>query len=183
MGALPVDLHGGLIEFPEEHLAEVDGLDPIVGFLESDVLSAQRTAKNEQVVLEANGPDTRDVFDQQVARILQRRERIGIGTRRGLVVRGGRITRERFMRSLFVVFAAKLIEAALLLREIGLGRARGLVFQRPMHSFVRCVLLWGRGTDPLMLNAETQPPDVESREPMQPGAGERHAVVGANRQR
>jgi hypothetical protein len=38
VGALTVDLHGGLIEFPEEHRSEIHRPDPVVDLLDSDLL-------------------------------------------------------------------------------------------------------------------------------------------------
>ncbi len=49
-----------------------------------------------------------------------------------------------------------------------------------MHPFVGAVLLGTGGQDPLVLNAQQQPPHVELRETVDPRRGERHPVVGAN---
>lgn len=34
-------------------------------------------------------------------------------------------------------------------------------FKRPMHPFVRPILLGAAGVDPLVLDAEAHPPDIE----------------------
>jgi len=48
-----------------------------------------------------------------------------------------------------------------------------------MHPLVGPVLLGTGGQDPLMLDAQPYPPDVELREAVDAGGGKRHAVVGA----
>src|SRR6266446_1749486 len=62
--------------------------------------------------------------------------------------------------------------------RLGGPRRRGL--EGPMHPFVGAVLLRTGGQNPLVLNAQPDPPHVELREAVDAAGGERHAVVGAN---
>ena len=58
--------------------------------------------------------------------------------------------------------------------------ANGGGLQRLVHALVRPVLLGMGRQNPLVLNAEPHPPDVELREAVDAGRGEGDAVVGAN---
>jgi len=60
-----------------------------------------------------------------------------------------------------VVFAPEGVKRPLLRGGIGPWRTTGGTLQRPMHSFMRAVLLRSSRMDALMLNAEPHPPDVE----------------------
>src|SRR5262249_49547588 len=88
---------------------------------------------------------------------------------------------EELVRPFVVVRGPKGVEGALLRGEGGARRSDGVRFECLVHPFMGSVLLRMRGQDPLMLNAEAQPPHVQLRQPVQAGRGERHAVVGADR--
>src|SRR5438552_4157293 len=92
---------------------------------------------------------------------------------------GGRSPRASCGRSSFIE-TAKGVESALLAQEAGLRRTTGFALESFVHPLVSTVLLWMRGQDALVLDAEPQPPDVETREPVDAGGGEGHAVIGAN---
>jgi len=49
-----------------------------------------------------------------------------------------------------------------------------------MHPFVSAILLGAGRQDPLMLNAQADPPHVEDREAVDTGGGKRHAVIRTN---
>ena len=87
------------------------------------------------------------------------------------------------MGTFVVVDAPELIEGALLYRKAGTWWTDRLALECPVHPLVGSVLLGVSGQDPLMLNAEPQPPDVELREAVNAGRGERHAVVRPDRAR
>ena len=57
-----------LIQRGNEYRVEVDGPDPVVGFLQTDMLIDQRVGDVEQLVLEAKRSAGRDLLDDQVAR-------------------------------------------------------------------------------------------------------------------
>ena len=79
-----------------------------------------------------------------------------------------------------MVEKAEPIERALLGGQMPVGWAGGRGLQGAMHPFVGAVLLWTRRQDPLVLNAQPDPPHVELREAVDAGGGERHPVVGAD---
>jgi hypothetical protein len=60
-----------------------------------------------------------------------------------------------------VAFAPEGVERPLLRGGIGPWRTNGGALQRPMHAFMRAVLLRSSRMDALKLNAEPHPPDVE----------------------
>ena len=53
----------------------------------------------------------------------------------------------------------KVIEAGLLLEEVGAGRLGGLLLERQVHAFVAPVLLRVAGLDAFDVDAEPEPPD------------------------
>jgi hypothetical protein len=78
-------------------------------------------------------------------------------------------------------FANELVKARLLLEAVHAGRSGRLLLQGEVHALVAAVLLRASGLDALDSHAKTQPPHGELREVEQCiGAGEGHAVVGAN---
>src|SRR5262249_28815682 len=68
---------------------------------------------------------------------------------------------QRFMRPLLVVVPSKGIETSLLFGRIGCRWARGLLFERAMHSFVSPVFLRRGRMDEMRLDAELEPPGRE----------------------
>jgi hypothetical protein len=79
-----------------------------------------------------------------------------------------------------VVETAAGIEDALLAREARLRWPARLAFEGLVHPLVSTVLLRVSGQDPLMLDAQPEPPHVQLREAVDAGGGEGHAVIGAN---
>ena len=85
------------------------------------------------------------------------------------------------MWALGIEFLNEGIEAGLLLQGIEARRAGGLLLERQMHGLVAAILLRMARLDALDGDVEAQPPDGELGEVEQGiGAGERHAVVGAD---
>ena len=83
------------------------------------------------------------------------------------------------MRSLLVIEDPEAVEGALLGREVALGWPRRRRLEGAMmHPLVGAVLLGVGGQDPLVLNAQAHPPDIELREAMDARRGERDPVVG-----
>src|SRR6266852_3584564 len=87
------------------------------------------------------------------------------------------------MGPLVVVLVAKPVEGPLLRRQPTPRWANRLGLQRFVHALVRAILLRMRGQDPLVLNAESQPPHIEGRQAMNRDRREGHAVVSADRPR
>src|SRR5437867_3953231 len=107
-----------------------------------------------------------------MARVLDRREATGVPAGRGLVERGGRLAPEKLVRALVVVENTEPVEGALLGGQVRLGRPRRRGLEGPMHPLVGPVLLRTGGQNPLMLQAQPDPPDVELREAVDAGRGE-----------
>jgi hypothetical protein len=161
-------------------MAEVDGPDAIINFLEAEHLLLERVCDKEQTLLEADRPGVRDALGNVVARVLDGRDGPCVWTGRRLVERGGRSAAEELVRALVVVEDAESVEGALLGGQVTVGWPRGRRLEGPMHPRVGTVLLGAGGQDPLVLNAQPDPPHVELRQPVNAAGGKRHAVVRAN---
>ncbi len=91
--------------------------------------------------------------------------------------------RQRFVRTLLVVLAGGMIEAALLRPRLAAGGAAVSCFKRAMHALVPSVLLRMPGGDPLRHDAQLHPPHRQPRQSGDGPRGKRRAVVAANRLR
>src|SRR5674476_1222395 len=98
-----VHLHAGFVDFAKQHAAEIERPDAIAALLQTDMVFFQRIGQKQQLVLEADRPSVRHPFDQEVARILERWKRRGIGARRHIVPRGRGVAAERGVGALFIV--------------------------------------------------------------------------------
>lgn len=87
------------------------------------------------------------------------------------------------MRTDLIVRLHERVEDPLLQIRIRRGRLGGLGFEYPMHALVRAVLWRTRGRNPLMHDAELQPPGVEAIQPVNPMRSEGRAMVTADRVR
>lgn len=94
--------------------SEVEGPDPVIDFLESDVFFEKRVADVDPAPFPSDVAVLADAADLEVAGVLRFREPIGIGPWRGSVEVGGRFLIEVFMRALVVVLVTKSLEAPLL---------------------------------------------------------------------
>ena len=63
------------------------------------------------------------------------------------------------MRTFVVEDSDEVVEAGLLLQEVGSGRLRGFFLQREMHAFMTAVLLRVIRLDAFNANAQAEPPD------------------------
>src|SRR5438094_38930 len=134
--------------------------DAVIDLLEADGVLLQGVGNEEQSLLEPERPRVRDALHDEMSGILDRRQRAGVEPRRRPIPRRRRGALEKLVRPLVVVLGAESIERALLRRERSAGRPNRLRLERLMHPFVRAVLLRRRGSGALMLNAESQPPDI-----------------------
>ena len=107
-------------------------------------------------------------------RVLLRGQGAGIGA----VARGWGLATERFLGPLFVVLGPEAIEDPLLGGGLLTGGPDGASFEGPVHAFVGPMLLRSPGVDPLMVNAEAHPPDIELGEAVDAAGGKRDASVG-----
>src|SRR5262249_56096940 len=85
-----------------------------------------------------------------------------------------------FVRALFVILAAKLVEAALLRAPVGSHRRHGFLLQRQMHTFMPSVLLRMRRLDALVHDAQFYPPHRQPGEAADRTRGKRWAIIGAD---
>jgi hypothetical protein len=85
------------------------------------------------------------------------------------------------VRTFVVEDVKELVEASLLLQEVGCSRFGGLFLEREMHAFVTAILLGMTRLDALDADAEAQPPDRQLAQVEQSVCGsEGHAVVAAD---
>ena len=106
----------------------------------------------------------------------------GVGSGEGGVDFGRTLHGERLVRPFGIEFLDEVVEAGLLLQAVHSGRSGGFFLQREMHALVAAVLLRVAGLDALDGDAEPEPPDRELGEVEEAvRAGERHAIVGADR--
>src|SRR5690606_10491147 len=115
-----------------------------------------------------------------VSRVIVGLNSPGVRELRRTVERRGRLASERVMRTDAVVLLSKAIKFALLGPDARARRLRCFSFHRPVHALVLPVLLWARRLNALMLNAESNPPNIELTEAVQAARREGHAVVCAD---
>ncbi len=85
------------------------------------------------------------------------------------------------MGTLLIEDLDEVVEAGLLLQEVGGRRLGGFFLQGEMHAFMAAILLRMTGFDSLDANAEAKPPDGEFAEIEQSVRGsEGHTVVAAD---
>src|SRR5215813_5967306 len=180
--ALGVDDVVALIEVPQPHVAEVDRPHAVVDLLEPDGMLFECLGEEDEFALaaEEDRPGVGDAFDDEVARVLDRRQRAGIRPRRRPIERRWRAPVEGVMRPFIVIEPAEGVEGPLLGNDVRARWSERLAFERLVHPLMRAVLLRMRRQRALVLNAEPQPPDVELREAVEAGGGEGRAIVGAN---
>jgi hypothetical protein len=73
------------------------------------------------------------------------------------------------VRPFVILETAKSVEGMLLTRKAGLRRTTGFALECFVHALVSAVLLRVGGQDPLVLDAEPQPPDIETGEAVDAG--------------
>jgi hypothetical protein len=105
----------------------------------------------------------------------------GIGARGGLVDLSRTHHLQSFVRALAIENFHEVIEAGLLLQEVGGRRFRGFFLQGEMHAFMASILLGMAGLDAFDADAQAQPPDGELTQVEQSmRRGEGHAIIAAN---
>ena len=118
-----------------------------------------------------------------MARIFQTRERVGIRTVGRGVLRGRWRLLSVLRRPFGVVFAPQRIAVALLLCTRALDGRDGLSLHGAMQVFVRAIRLRLSRMNALLLNAESHPPHMQVRQPVNGLSGAQDAMVRANRKR
>ena len=145
------------VDASEQDLAEVNGPDAIVDFLEADGMLLQRIGEEEQPFLQTDGARVRHALDQEVAGILDGRQRARVGPSGGTVQRSRRAIAQGRVGPFVSVEMAERVEGTLLARQARLRRSTRLALEGLMHPLVSTVLLRVSGQDPLMLDPQSQP--------------------------
>ncbi len=135
------DAECALVEAPEHEWSECDRPDPIVDFLEGDVLFGQHVADVHPVIVPPDAAVATHPAHFAVRGILERGESRRVRTRGRRVPTDRRRLRQRLMGTLQIVLSAERIKAALLGTSVLLGRFRRLSFQGAVQAFVASVLL------------------------------------------
>jgi len=87
-GSVPDD-HVAFVDLPEQDHAEGDGPDPVGGFVQANELLFEGVGKKKQLVFQPERAGVGDALDEEVARVLERRQALGIGPgRRGIAGAG-----------------------------------------------------------------------------------------------
>ena len=154
----------------------------VLGLLDGDGLAHERGRDGDEIAAPSDFAVRADSARRRLGRIVRLGDPLGHRARRGLIDAGRRALAERFMRPLFIIVAGETRETALLRRPVRFGRRHRLQ-KREMEAFVPAVLLRMAGIDPLVADAQLDPPGRQRRQSRDAGRGERRAVVGADRRR
>jgi RHS repeat-associated protein len=134
-------------------------------------------AQKQLFVLPSDGSSVIDFPDLEMAGIVNRRQRLRIRSGRWDVQRGRPLLAKGLVRPFIVVLVNEPVESRLLAFECGLGRPRGLRFERAMHPLV-CAILFGMSWhDPFDVDPKTNPPERKPGKPRQSWRSERAAIV------
>jgi hypothetical protein len=95
--------------------------------------------------------------------------RLAIERRRGALA-------QHLVGALVVVYLAEAVESGLLIDLVPLRRAGGFRLERPVHAFMTAVLLRPSRLNPLVPDAELDPPDTQLREAAEGRRGKGRAV-------
>src|SRR5258706_12888895 len=150
----------------------------LVDGFESDGLFSQGFREVEQLAAPLDLAVLPHLPDCDSRLILHLREFGGIGAWRGAIDAPRRLSSQRLMGALLVIFLEKRIVVALLLMEIA-WRRHGFL-QGSMHPLVTPVLGRFSRLNPLRLNSQLDPPFRELAEAAQGQRSERRSVVGAD---
>src|SRR6266550_171747 len=150
----------------------------LVDRFESDGLFSQDFREVEQLSSPLDLAVVTHLPDRDSRLVLHLREFGRIGAGRGAIDASRRLSSQRLMGALPVIFLQKRIVVALLLMEIALRHHCFL--QGSMHPLVAAVLGRFSRLDPLRLNPQLDPPFRELADAAQCQRGERRPVVGAD---
>src|SRR3972149_5023755 len=148
MGITPMQLKGALVEASKQQRPEVNSPHFVIHLLEADVLLRQNLA---HVHPTAPPPDPAIPAHQpplEVRRVLQFRDPLRIGPKRGPVDGRRRPLSQRLMWPLLVVLTDEPIEPPLLRLHARSRRPSRPRLQRLVESLVTPVLLWMAGAGP-----------------------------------
>ena len=161
------------VHAPQFQRSEVYVPQAVAHFFETHVFAGEGVGDADPALVPADPTIAADQPDVQSVRGIPGGELPRQLAPRGLIVRGGRLLIQGFVRTLVVVLVTKPIEADLLRLQIPAGRTRGLRLERPVHALMAPVLLRGRGRDQLREDPEPNPPDRQRGQPAERGGRER----------
>src|SRR6266404_1880278 len=151
---------------------------PLIDGLEAHGLFSQDFREVEQMAAPLDLAVVTHLPDCNSRLVLHLLEFGRIGAWRAAIDASRRVSSQRLMAALPVIFLLKRIIVALLLTEIALRRY--CLLQGSMHPFVTPVLGRFSRLDPLRLNPQLNPPFREMADAAQGQRGERRSVVGAD---
>src|SRR6267378_5188031 len=151
---------------------------PLVDGLEAHGLFSQDFGEVEQMAAPLDLAVVSHLSDCNSRLVLHLGEFGRIGAWRAAIDASRRVSSQRLMAALPVIFLQKRIVVALLLTKIALRRH--CLLQGSMHPLVTAVLGRFTGLDPLRFNSQLDPPFRELAEAAQGQRGERRSVVGAD---
>src|SRR6266550_2373695 len=151
---------------------------PLVDRFESDGLFSEGFRKVKQLSAPLDLAVLSHLSDRDSRLILHLGEFGRIGAWRDAIDASRRVSSQRLMAALPVIFLQKRIVVALLLMEIALRRYCFL--QGSMHPLVAAVLGRFSRLDPLRLNPQLDPPFRELADATQCQRGERCSIIGAD---
>src|SRR6267143_5215714 len=151
---------------------------PLVDGLEAHGLFSQDFREVEQMAAPLDLAVVTHLPDCNSRLVLHLGEFGRIGAWRGAIDASRRVSSQRLMAALPVIFLQKRIVVALLLMEIVLRRH--CLLQGSMHPLVTAILGRFSWLDPLRLNPQLDPPFRELADASQCQRGKRRSVVGAD---
>src|SRR5713226_1130122 len=170
-------------ELTEQEVTEIDRPNAVGTLFEADVFMLQRASHEQLPAVEPNGPRGTDEPNDVMARIFRGGQRARIHAGRRLPKPRGALLTQGFVRSFMVVGVAEPIELPLLPHAGERWRPSGLGLQGAVHPLVDAVLFRMARLDAHRPNAQTNPPDTQGAEAVNPERAEGGPVVALDRGR
>ncbi len=142
---------------------EVHGIESLVDRPQAHLFSDQSLAQKHVVMLPGKISSISHPSHQQCTAVFWFRHARWIFPRRSGVHRAGRFQSQRFVRTLFVVLPAKMIERPLLRPPVRRRRRSRFLLQCAMHALVPSILFRMTGRDALRYNPQLHPPHRQTR--------------------
>ncbi len=151
------------IDQADGRVVEADQPLTVLGLLDRDGLARERGRDGDEIAPPSDFAVRAHPARRRLGRIVRLGEPLGHRARRGLIDAGRSALAERLMRPLFVIVAGEMRESALLCGPVRFGRPHRLQ-KREMEAFVPAVLLRMAGIDPLVTDAQLDPPGRQRRQ-------------------
>ena len=144
------------------------------------MLTTECLAEKDVLVVKLELTSVAHAADLEVPRVVRSDNSFGIGAHRRGPQRSGCFVVQGLVRPVVVVVDLEPVELPLLPPHAGRGRSSRLSLECAMHALMGTVLLWTRGRDALVDDAELHPPNVQLTESVDAGRRKGHAVVASN---